>query len=60
MGNDPLYESASGLGPLREDADINCLGTAYLDDGYLRIAYNDQPAPEPDWDEVERNALAAI
>ena len=60
VGNDPLYESASGLGPLREDADINCLGTAYLEDGYLRIAYNDQPAPEPDWDEVERNAFALI
>ncbi|MBA72970.1 MAG: hypothetical protein CMO73_09885, partial [Verrucomicrobiales bacterium] len=60
VGNDPLYESASGLGPLPQDAQINCLGTAYIEDGYLRIAYNDQPAPEPDWDEVERNALAVI
>ncbi len=60
VSNDPLYESASGLGPLPEDAEVNCLGTPYVDNGYLRIAYNDEAPLEPDWDEEARNAVAVI
>ena len=57
--NDPIYETV-GVGPLPEDAKINCVGTSYLDDGYLSIAHNDEPAEEPDWDEIEKSALTVV
>ena len=57
--NDPIYETV-GVGPLPEDAVITCVGTSYLEDGYLSIAFNDEPAEEPDWDEIEKSALTVV
>ena len=59
ISNDPLYEYG-GLGPRPDDADLTFQGTAYVEDGYLRIACGDKPVIEPDWDETEKNALAVI
>jgi hypothetical protein len=31
-----------------------------VEDGYMYIAYGDAPVEEPDWDEIERAALAVV
>ncbi len=57
--NDPYLECV-GLGPLPADAKLTCKGTPYLEDGYLRMACGDEPVEEPDWDEIEKNALVVV
>ena len=57
--NDPVYENG-GLGPLPEDARLTFQGTPHLKDGYLQIACGDEPVEEPDWDQVEKDALAVV
>jgi hypothetical protein len=57
--NDPLFENG-GVGPLPEDAKLTCVGTSYLDNGYLSIACGDNPVEEPDWDEIEKSALTVV
>ena len=57
--NDPYYECV-GVGPLAADAKPTFQGTSHLEDGYLRIACGDEPVVEPDWDEIEKNALLVI
>ena len=59
IGNDPLYETGRAI-PLAADAELDCRGTLVVDEGYMTIASNSNPVSEPDWDEMERTALAVI
>jgi L-alanine-DL-glutamate epimerase-like enolase superfamily enzyme len=57
--NDPIFE-APGLVPLPKDAKLTFQGTMVVENGYMYIACGDYPAEEPNWDEIERKALAII
>ncbi len=57
--NDPIFEAVGG-GPLPKDAKLTVQGQMVVEDGYMYIAYGDEPVKEPDWDEIERNALMVI
>ena len=57
--NDPVFEAAARM-PLPEGAQLNCRGTVVVEDGYMSIAWSDRPVQEPDWDEMEKEALAVI
>ncbi len=37
-----------------------CRGTAYVEDGYMSIAWNDRVPDEPDWERMERDAVAVL
>ena len=37
-----------------------CRGTAYVEDGYMSIAWNDRVPDEPDWERMERDAVAVV
>ena len=58
--NDPLVEAGRNFGPLPADVPLTFQGRSHLEDGHMTMAYGDDPVIEPDWDEVERNALAII
>ncbi len=60
VSNDPLVEAGRNFGPLPEGARLTFQGTSYLEDGYMTMAYGDEPVVEPDWDEVEREALIVV
>ena len=50
-----------GQGPRAPPEDqIDCRGTAYVEDGYMSIAWNERVPDEPDWDEVERDSVAVV
>ena len=57
--NDPIFEAVGG-GPLPKDVKLTFQGQMVVEDGYMYIAYGDEPVKEPDWDEIERNALMVI
>jgi len=59
VGNDPLFETV-GQGPKPPEEEVDCRGTAYVEDGYMAIAWNDRVPDEPDWDQMERDALVVI
>lgn len=58
--NDPVFEASRGGIPRPKDDALDCRGTTVVEDGYMSIAWADRPAKEPDWDEVERDALKVI
>lgn len=60
IGNDPVFEAYMGLHPRPDDADLDCRGALVVENGYMSIAWRDAPAPEPDWDEVARNAVMTV
>ena len=59
--NDPVFEAAS-WGTARDltDAKLTFQGTAVVENGYMYIACGDHPVEEPNWDEIEKKALAVI
>ena len=57
--NDPLFETG-GQGPRPPEEEIDCRGTAYVEDGFMSIAWNDRVSEEPDWDQVERDSVAVV
>ena len=59
VANDPLFETG-GQGPRPPEDQIDCRGTAYVEDGYMSIAWNDRVPEEPDWDQVERDSVAVV
>ena len=59
IGNDPVFE-AMGVQPRPPEEELDCRGTAVVEDGALSIAWSDRPATEPDWDEVARSAILVI
>ena len=46
--------------PPPPEEEIDCRGTAYVEDGYMSIAWNDRVLDEPDWDHVERDSEAVV
>jgi L-alanine-DL-glutamate epimerase-like enolase superfamily enzyme len=58
--NDPLFEAWMGIKERPADPELDCRGTLVVEDGYMSIAWADRPAVEPDWDEVEQNALTIV
>ncbi len=58
--NDPLFEAARGKLPLPTDAKLTYQGRPVVDDGIMYVACGDDPVDHPDWDEIERNALAIV
>ncbi len=59
VANDPLFESG-GQGPHPPEEEIDCRGTAYVEDGYMSIAWNDRVPDEPDWERMERESVAVV
>ena len=57
--NDPIFESVRG-GPLPKGVKLTVQGQMVVEDGYMYIAYGDAPVEAPDWDEIERAALAVV
>lgn len=57
--NDPLYE-ALGWEKKPPESEWNVLGAPVVEDGYLRIVWSERPAPEVDWDELERKAAVRL
>jgi L-alanine-DL-glutamate epimerase-like enolase superfamily enzyme len=57
--NDPVFEAGS-LIPRPEEAELTCRGTVVVEEGFMSIAWSDRPVEEPDWDEIEKKALAVI
>ncbi|MXX03281.1 MAG: hypothetical protein F4X08_10280 [Gemmatimonadetes bacterium] len=60
IGNDPVFEAFMGLQPRPPEEELDCRGTLVVEDGAMSIAWSDRPAPEPDWDETARSAVAVI
>ena len=52
--NDPILEAVT-LGNIHSNS-----GRAVVEDGYMSIDYKDYPVEEPNWDEIEKKALAVI
>ena len=57
--NDPLFESG-GQGPRPPEGELDCRGTAYVEDGYMAIAWNDRVPDEPAWDQLERDSVVVV
>jgi len=47
-----------GLQPRPPAAGLDCRGTLVVENGAMSIAWSDRPAPEPDWDEMARDAVS--
>ena len=60
IGHDPLHETVGGLKPRPPEAELNCLGTLVVEDGAMSIAWSDRRPDEPDWAQIESDALAVI
>ena len=60
ISNDPLFEAYMGLQPEPPEEELDCRGKLVVGDGVARIAWNDRPVKDPDWDEVARNAVMTI
>lgn len=59
--NDPLFEAPFGKIPPRPAVDqLTFQGSTVVENGYMSIAWGDHPAEEPNWDEIEKRALAVI
>lgn len=59
IGNDPWYE-ALGWEKRPPESEWNVLGFPVVEDGYLRMVWSDRPAPEVNWDELERKAIVKL
>ena len=59
VANDPLFEFG-GQGPRPKDEDLDCRGTAFIEDGYMGIAWNERVPEEPNWDEMERDSVRVV
>ncbi|NKB71994.1 MAG: hypothetical protein GKR89_33370 [Candidatus Latescibacteria bacterium] len=59
IANDPLFETV-GQGGRPAEEEVDCRGTAYIEDGYMSIAWNDRVPDEPDWERLQRNALGVV
>jgi L-alanine-DL-glutamate epimerase-like enolase superfamily enzyme len=59
ISNDPIYE-ALGWEVRPESQALNVVGSPVVENGYLSIAWSNQPAPEPDWDDVSRTAVKKV
>ena len=59
--NDPTFELTSlhGAGA-PSDEKLTVRGRPVVENGYLYIAWADNPVEEPNWDEIEKKALAVI
>jgi L-alanine-DL-glutamate epimerase-like enolase superfamily enzyme len=57
--NDPYYE-ALGWEKRPPESEWNVLGFPVVEDGYLQMVWADRPAPEANWDELERKAVAKL
>ena len=57
--NDPLFETV-GQGPRPPEEELDCRGTAYVEDGYMGIAWNGRVPDEPDWDQMEGDSVAVV
>lgn len=57
--NDPMYE-ALGWEKMPPESEWNVLGFPVVENGYLRIVWSHRPAPEVNWDELERKAIVEI
>ena len=59
--NDPLFEAVpSKIPPPQEGERMTPLGRTVLEHGYMSIAWGLHPPEEPDWDEIQKKALAVI
>ena len=43
-----------------DDEELDCRGRLVVEDGYMSVAWSDEPVEEPDWDGAERNAFKVI
>jgi L-alanine-DL-glutamate epimerase-like enolase superfamily enzyme len=60
VANDPLFETVHGLAPRPGDEDLDCLGTLVVEDGWMSIAWKPVRPPEPNWDDLERDAVSVL
>ena len=59
--NDPIFEAAGGgLRPRPTDAELDCRGVTVVEDGYMSIAWKPVRPAEPDWDQIERDAITVV
>ena len=57
--NDPIHE-AMGVFPRPPEEELDCRGTTVVEDGWLSIAWRPVRPEEPDWDQIERDAIAIV
>ena len=60
--NDPMWQAVDPwlASPPPADDEIDCLGKLLIEDGHMCIRYNDKPARKPDWNDIEKSAVAVI